>query len=159
ATEPAAKHGAVQRTSRWRCGSPATRRARRFDRYNIVSTKDLRAAVTRTARHVASLLTERLTPGDEHGQNTENGTSRASARSSRLRNLRCVVGGSGWESNPPLRASARSRTALKAAQVTRPESLPGVADHKEAPSAKAARQPGIQSSAPCLPAPPASPAA
>lgn len=34
------------------------------------------------------------------------------------------VGGSGWESNPPLRGSARSRTALKAAQVTRPESLP-----------------------------------
>ena len=33
-------------------------------------------------------------------------------------------GGSGWESNPPLRGSARSRTALKAAQVTRPESLP-----------------------------------
>jgi integrase len=37
-------------------------------------------------------------------------------------------GGSGWESNPPLRGSARSRTALKAAQVTRPESLPR-ADH------------------------------
>jgi len=35
-----------------------------------------------------------------------------------------MVGGSGWESNPPLRGSARSRTALKAAQVTRPESLP-----------------------------------
>ena len=33
-------------------------------------------------------------------------------------------GGSGWESNPPLRGLARSRTALKAAQVTRPESLP-----------------------------------
>ena len=33
-------------------------------------------------------------------------------------------GGSAWESNPPLRGLARSRTALKAAQVTRPESLP-----------------------------------
>ena len=33
-------------------------------------------------------------------------------------------GGSGWESNPPLQGSARSQTALKAAQVTRPESLP-----------------------------------
>jgi hypothetical protein len=33
-------------------------------------------------------------------------------------------GGSGWESNPPLRGSTRSRTALKAARVTRPESLP-----------------------------------
>lgn len=35
-----------------------------------------------------------------------------------------AAGGSGWESNPPLQGSARSRTALKAAQVTRPESLP-----------------------------------
>jgi hypothetical protein len=34
------------------------------------------------------------------------------------------AGGSEWESNPPLRGSARSQTALKAAQVTRPESLP-----------------------------------
>jgi hypothetical protein len=31
-----------------------------FDRYNIVSTEDLRAAVTRTAQDVASLPTGRL---------------------------------------------------------------------------------------------------
>ena len=34
------------------------------------------------------------------------------------------VGGSGWESNPPARRLGRARTALKAARVTRPESLP-----------------------------------
>src|SRR5262249_14766791 len=38
---------------------------------------------------------------------------------------RCdTVGGSGWESNPPLLVSANSQTALKAARVTGPESLP-----------------------------------
>lgn len=49
-----------------------------FDRYNIVSTDDLRAAVTRTAAHVASLPTERnvvgmtANSGNEHGQDTDN---------------------------------------------------------------------------------------
>ena len=39
------------------------------------------------------------------------------------------IGGSGWESNPSLRGSARSQTALKAALVTRPESLPRLEKH------------------------------
>jgi len=44
---------------------------------------------------------------------------------SALTHLRPGDGGSGWESNPPLPGLAGSRTALKAARVTRPESLPG----------------------------------
>jgi hypothetical protein len=56
-----------------------------FDRYNIVSTEDLRAAVNRTASYVASLPVERnvvaMTPttGNERGQNTDSGSSTASS--------------------------------------------------------------------------------
>ncbi len=57
-----------------------------FDRYNIVSTEDLRAAVTRTAAYVASLPTARNVEArmdelldaaahNEHGQNTDSGAS------------------------------------------------------------------------------------
>jgi hypothetical protein len=48
-----------------------------FDRYNIVSTEDLRAAVNRTAAQVSSLPVERIvgaltpTTGSEHGRNTD----------------------------------------------------------------------------------------
>jgi len=72
-----------------------------FDRYNIVSTSDLRAAVTRTAAYVASLPTERnvvAMSGTEHGQRRF-----GVARSTWVKNLRCGVGGSGWESNPRTR--------------------------------------------------------
>ena len=45
-----------------------------FDRYNIVSTEDLRSALARTAAYVESLPTKRnvaaIAAGDEHGQRT-----------------------------------------------------------------------------------------
>ena len=49
-----------------------------FDRYNIVSTEDLRAAIARTAAYVASLPTERnviAIAGNEHVQDADNGAS------------------------------------------------------------------------------------
>src|SRR4029453_17678528 len=49
------------------------------------------------------------------------------------------IGGSGWESNPSLRGSARSQTALKAAQVTRPESLPRLEKNDSSRGAESAR--------------------
>jgi hypothetical protein len=61
-----------------------------FDRYNIVSEEDLRAAVTRTAAYVSQLPTERNVvampgrSGDERGQNTDNGASAASPARPRL---------------------------------------------------------------------------
>jgi hypothetical protein len=56
-----------------------------FDRYNIVSTDDFRAAVNRTAAYVASLPVERnvvaMMPcsDNKHGQNTDSGSSTASS--------------------------------------------------------------------------------
>jgi len=56
-----------------------------FDRYNIVSEEDLRAALTRTAAYVSQLPHERnivevpARSGDEHAQFTDNG------------HLRCVA--------------------------------------------------------------------
>jgi hypothetical protein len=56
-----------------------------FDRYNILSTEDRRAAVNRTASYVASLPVERnfvaMMPfsGNEHGQDADSGSSTASS--------------------------------------------------------------------------------
>jgi hypothetical protein len=66
-----------------RISGPRTRST--FDRYNMVSTEDLRGAVNGIAAYVASLKVERnvvgTTPpsGNEHGQNTASGSSGASS--------------------------------------------------------------------------------
>ena len=76
-----------------------------FDRYNIVSTEDLRAALARTAAYVESLPTERnvvaIAAGDEHGQNTDSSGGGPGTRSRGLNDLREKNGGSGWESKAP----------------------------------------------------------
>jgi len=61
-----------------------------FDRYNIVSEEDLRAAVERTAAYVSQLPTERRVvaiaarAGNERGQNTDKGASGVPPAPSRL---------------------------------------------------------------------------
>lgn len=96
-----------------------------FDRYNIVDETDIREAMRKTVLYVGQLPTERnvvaMAVNGEPAQNTHNSGSATPERVGSKE----VVGGSGWESNPPPRELPRGRTALKAARVTRPESLPG----------------------------------
>ena len=94
-----------------------------FDRYNIVSTEDLRSALARTAAYVESLPTKRnvaaIAAGDEHGQNTDSPGGEVGTRPSGLNDLRRRSGGSGWESNHALPHHSRPNTA-KEAQMSSP---------------------------------------
>jgi hypothetical protein len=86
-----------------------------FDRYNIASVDDIRDAMTKTVAYVEALPAER-----EQAQNGHSGVANGAQVPVTIRES----GGSGWESNPPPQVLACGQTALKAARVTRPESLP-----------------------------------
>ncbi len=92
-----------------------------LDRYHIVGEAEA-AGFTLAHRYLSSQPKVRNV---EEGQ-TIRGHSCCRRSGSPCRSAH--DGGSEWESNPPLRGSARSRTALKAAQVTRPDSLPRCSD-------------------------------
>ena len=98
-----------------------------FDRYNIVDGDDQREAFTRLDGYVSSLPTKRKVVGIESGPKADHFPSDAPLRKRqtlRLNELRNRDGGSAWESNPPPPGLTGGRTALKAARVTRPDSLP-----------------------------------
>jgi len=86
-------------------------------RYNIVTERETADALLRADAYLSTQPLER---------NVEKGTFRGQWGRRRVGSVfsSTAIGGSGWESNPPLPVSAGSRTALKAARVTRPESLP-----------------------------------
>ena len=92
-----------------------------LDRYNIVGEMETAAALLQAEAYLLAQPALVL-PGavGEEGQFRDSGTF----TNGQVVDYKGTLGGSGWESNPPLRVLPHSRTALKAARVTRPESLP-----------------------------------